>query len=154
MKTIRQHDRNDCGAACLAAIASHYGQAVSVAQVRLLLGTDAEGSTLGELHDAALRMGFQVAAVSGDYAGLRQASQPAVVHLDHADTGQHFVVLCRAGRRRVVVMDPAEGRRRRWHRDVFCRYWSGTVLLLLPDTMFKQAEAPPGIWRQFAHLLY
>src|SRR5690606_2169178 len=154
MKTIRQHDRNDCGAACLAAIASHYGQAVSVAQVRLLLGVDAKGSTLGELHDAALRMGFQAAAVSGDYAGLRRATLPVVVHLDHADTGQHFVVLCRAGRRRVVVMDPAEGHRRRWHRKAFCRYWSGTALLLLPGTTFEQAEAPPGIWRQVIRLLY
>src|SRR5690606_27544454 len=127
---------------------------VSVAQVRLLLGTDAEGSTLGELHDAALRMGFQAVAVSGDYAGLRRASLPAIVHLDHADTGEHFVVLCRAGKRRVVVMDPAEGRRRHWHRDTFCRYWSGMALLLLPGTTFKQAEAPPDIWRQFACLLY
>src|SRR5690606_22178205 len=111
MKAIRQHDRNDCGAACLAGIAAHYGKPITVAHVRLLSGTVSSGTTLADLRHAALRLGFQAAAVSGDRAGLSHAVLPAIVHLDHPDTGAHFVVATRIGRRKATVVDPADGRK-------------------------------------------
>src|SRR5690606_33677457 len=98
MTTIRQHNRSDCGAACLAGIATHYGKPLSVAHIRLLAGTDTVGTTLADMQRAALKLGFQAEAVSGDYSGLAQAPLPAIVHLDHPHTGAHFVVITRTGR--------------------------------------------------------
>ncbi len=40
MKYIQQLDMSDCGAACLAMIASHYGITLSIADIRNAAGTD------------------------------------------------------------------------------------------------------------------
>jgi len=155
MTTIRQHDRSDCGAACLAGVATHYGKSLSVAHVRLLAGTDATGTTLSDLHRAALKLGFQAESVVGDYAGLSQAPLPAIVHLDHADTGAHFVVIVRVGKRTVTLLDPADGRRHRWPVERFNSYWSGAALLLLPGPTFLADDLKPAptIPRRIVQLL-
>jgi ATP-binding cassette, subfamily C, bacteriocin exporter len=40
MHYIQQLDMTDCGAACLAMIASHFGKSLSIAEVRSVTGTD------------------------------------------------------------------------------------------------------------------
>lgn len=155
MTNIRQHDTSDCGAACLAGIATHYGKPLSVAHIRVLAGTDTAGATLADLQHTALKLGFQAEAVHGDYSGLAQAPLPAIAHLDHADTGAHFVVVTRAGRRMVTVLDPADGRRHRWSLAQFQAYWSGAALLLLPGPAFLMGEhePAPAFWRRMSQLL-
>jgi len=155
MTRIHQHDPSDCGAACLAGIATHYGKPLSVAHVRVLAGTDAVGTTLTDLHLAAAKLGFQAEAVSGDIDGLSQAPLPAIVHLDHADTGHHFVVVSRVGKRMITLLDPADGRRHRWPTERFAAYWSGAALLLLPGPAFLAEEGgpTPGPWRRIGQLL-
>ncbi|MBK1442584.1 peptidase domain-containing ABC transporter [Parapedobacter sp. ISTM3] len=154
MKTIRQHDESDCGAACLAAIAAHYGKPLSIAHIRLLAGTDSTGSTLNGLREAALRIGFQAEAVQGDYAGIQKATLPAIVHLSHSDTGDHFVVLAQAGKRHSTVLDPADGRRHRWPAATFSSYWSGAALLLLPGAEFYgHASHTASFWLRCWRLL-
>ena len=46
MRYRQQFDLTDCGAACLAMIASYFGKQVSVAQVREFTKTDTEGTKL------------------------------------------------------------------------------------------------------------
>ncbi len=154
MKTIRQHDRNDCGAACLAGIASHYGKPLTVAHVKLLAGTSGSGTNLADLRHAALRLGFQAEAVSGDIAGLSRSPLPAIVHLDHVETGSHFVVLVRMDSRTASVLDPADGRRYRWPIARLTAYWSGAALLLLPGPGFLvDGSNPASIRRRIFQLL-
>ncbi|MEC3881607.1 peptidase domain-containing ABC transporter [Parapedobacter sp. 10938] len=155
MTNIRQHDPSDCGAACLAGIATHYGKPLSVAHIRVVAGTDATGSTLADLQHTAQQLGFQAEAVQGDYSGLAQAPLPAVVHLNHVDTGAHFVVITHAGHRKVTILDPADGRQRRWPLARFESYWTGAALLLLPGPAFlRNANEPaPGFWRRMYQLL-
>lgn len=156
MTTIRQHDRSDCGVACLVGIATYYGKPLSLAHVRLLAGTDTHGTSLTDLHQAAITLGFQAEAVSGDINGLSRAPLPAIVHFDHTDTGAHFVVITRIGRRTVTLLDPADGRRHRWPVDQFNAYWSGAALLLLPGPAFSVDPAgslPPTTWHRIGQLL-
>lgn len=40
----QQLDSSDCGAACLAMVASHFGKSLNIAQVRATAGTDVKGS--------------------------------------------------------------------------------------------------------------
>jgi len=154
MKPIRQHDQSDCGAACLAMIASHYGKHLSVAHVRLLIGTDSSGSSLAALHHAALRLGFQCAAVSGNYDALQQCILPVVVHLNHHDTGEHFIILEQIGAKQVKIIDPADGQRHRWPKARFCTYWGGAALLLLPGGDFIPAKTPRRNWQRLWPYLY
>ena len=58
MRYRQQFDLTDCGAACLAMIASYFGKQVSVAQVREFTKTDTEGTNLQGLVDGAATMGL------------------------------------------------------------------------------------------------
>lgn len=47
---IKQHDITDCGAACLASVAGHYGLGMPIARVRQYAGTDQKGTNVLVLH--------------------------------------------------------------------------------------------------------
>jgi ABC-type bacteriocin/lantibiotic exporter with double-glycine peptidase domain len=57
---VRQHSEEDCGAACLATIAKHYGRTFTISRVREAVGTGSRGTTL-----LGLRRGAEGLAVSG-----------------------------------------------------------------------------------------
>jgi ATP-binding cassette subfamily C protein len=42
---VQQHSEEDCGAACLAAIAKHYGQTFTISRIREAVGTGQFGTT-------------------------------------------------------------------------------------------------------------
>jgi ATP-binding cassette subfamily B protein len=60
MKYYRQLDETDCGPACLAMIASHYGLIKSLTAIRQMCGTDSTGTNLMGLMEAAQKIGFAV----------------------------------------------------------------------------------------------
>ena len=43
---VEQHGEEDCGAACVATVARHYGKKVPMPVVRQLVGTGHQGTTL------------------------------------------------------------------------------------------------------------
>ena len=43
---IKQHDITDCGAACLASVAAHYGLRLPVARIRQYAFTDKKGTNV------------------------------------------------------------------------------------------------------------
>ncbi len=55
---VEQHSEEDCGAACLAMIARHYGKKVSLPLVRQLVGTGQQGTTLLGLRRGGDELGF------------------------------------------------------------------------------------------------
>ena len=58
MKYIQQLDETDCGAACIAMIASHYNLNKSVTSIREITGTDTKGTNLAGLIQGAQKLGF------------------------------------------------------------------------------------------------
>ena len=53
MTYIKQFDESDCGAACLAMIASHFGSHLSITKIREVAGTDREGTFLNGMLEAS-----------------------------------------------------------------------------------------------------
>ena len=53
----QQFDSTDCGAACLAMVASYCKKKLSIAEIRVFAGTDTEGTNLKGLLDAAKKAG-------------------------------------------------------------------------------------------------
>ncbi|MFW5916414.1 MAG: cysteine peptidase family C39 domain-containing protein, partial [Bacteroidota bacterium] len=43
---VKQHDITDCGAACLASIASHYRLKIPISRIRQMAGTDKKGTNV------------------------------------------------------------------------------------------------------------
>ncbi|SEN65943.1 bacteriocin-processing peptidase. Cysteine peptidase. MEROPS family C39 [bacterium A37T11] len=152
MTTLQQHDQSDCGAACIQAVAAHYGLRSSIAAIRLLAGTDGTGSTMLGLQTAAERMGFVAGCFSGPYEGLQEARLPAILHLERE--GGHFVVVYRAGTHKVRYLDPADGKLHKTTVSAFCKPWSGSVMFLEPGPHFVQNPSPAGMTKQCWRLLY
>ncbi|AGT43501.1 cysteine peptidase family C39 domain-containing protein [Treponema pedis] len=71
MRLIRQFDGTDCGAACLAMVASNYKAKYSVTSIREIAGTDTHGTNLAErLVKAGKVMDFSVQVLKGDKEAL------------------------------------------------------------------------------------
>ena len=66
MKLIKQFDETDCGAACLAMIATHFGSHLSITKIREVAGTDRQGTSLKGMLEAARNLNLDAKAVKGN----------------------------------------------------------------------------------------
>ena len=102
---ILQSRRTECGLAAVAMIANHFGHDLDLAALRRRFGE--ARPDLRSLLEVADALGLAGRPLRLGLRELRQLDLPALLHWEF----DHFVVLVRAGRRRVVVHDPAAGRR-------------------------------------------
>ncbi|MGB8700551.1 MAG: cysteine peptidase family C39 domain-containing protein [Thermosynechococcaceae cyanobacterium] len=140
---VKQQSRKDCGAACLAMVGRYWGKRFSINQLRQLANVNRRGSSLQGIVIAAETLGFSPRPVKGTLEGLANQALPAIAHWE----GNHYIVVYAVTRRRVMVSDPALGRRN-LSREAFCQGWTGYTLLLQPTAALKQApEAQADLWR-------
>jgi ABC-type bacteriocin/lantibiotic exporter with double-glycine peptidase domain len=127
---VRQHSEEDCGAACLATIAKHYGRTFTISRIREAVGTGTRGTTLLGLLRGAEGIGFRArkVTVEAHTARLDKAPVPAIIHWE----GKHWVVLHRQQGKSYIVADPAIGIRQ-LTREELLKSWNGVMLLLEPD---------------------
>ena len=140
---VRQYDQVDCGPACLLAILRFHGGDAGLAPIRALAGTDAGGTSLLGLYQAAQSLGFDARGATGDYESLRGVNLPCIAHVV-AEAGPHYVVVYEAGELELRVANP--GRGLVWlTRTEFERIWvQGAVLLLDPGPELYSAPPPIG----------
>ena len=138
---VRQYDRVDCGPACLLAVLRFYGGDAGLAPVRSLAGTDASGTSLLGLYQAAEILGFDARGATGDYASLRSVKLPCIAHVVVEDR-PHYVVVYEAGAHELRVADPARGLVR-LTRTEFERIWAQRAVLLLEPGPELRSEPPP-----------
>ena len=139
--TYKQHDITDCGAACLASIAAHYGLRMPIARIRQLASTDKRGTNVAGMLEAAAKLGFTAKGVKGPFESLFKIPLPAIAHLLVKD-GQlhHFACIYKTNKKHIVLMDPSTGKMEsRTHED-FRKEWSGVLILLVPDESFRKGK--------------
>src|SRR5437588_47116 len=132
---VKQHDAADCAAACLATIARSHGLKISAARIRQLAGTNARGTTVLGVVEAAQKLGFNAKAVRAPKESLDQISVPAIFHVIQGSLS-HFVVVHQVGKDEVVVADPAIGVTR-IAKQKFLETWTGIAILLVPAANFQ-----------------
>src|SRR6056297_2420578 len=71
-KLIKQRDKTDCGAACLATVANIYKLNYPVSRIRESAGTDQKGTSAYGLIKAAEKIGFQAKGVKAQLAILTE----------------------------------------------------------------------------------
>ena len=143
MKTaIRQHDPSDCAAACIAAVARHYGQAVPLTFIRESSGTSQAGTSIKGILDACREIGFQAAAYKSDekdIAGLYGLAEPAILHIVTERGDLHFIVLEKLSPKQARIMDPALGRSVRIPTERLRKQWTGYLVTLKPGPESQDA---------------
>lgn len=141
---IKQQGKYDCGAACLASVAANYGVFIPVSKIRILSGTDINGSTIRGLTEAAVKLGFEAEGFKGKPESLERIPKPAIMHLRKEDGYLHFVVLYKFLKSHIIVMDPAGGDLEKISVEKFLSEWSGYLMLVLPGKTIKKLQKISG----------
>jgi ATP-binding cassette subfamily C protein len=138
-QVVRQHSQEDCGAACLAAIAKHYKRTFTLNHVRESIGTGQLGTTLLGLRQGAEALGFNARAVKGSTEivdRIEEVPLPAIVHWK----GNHWVVLYGQQGRKYVVADPAMDIRYLSKKQLMEGWKNWVMLLIEPDPVRFYAQ--------------
>ncbi|MDF4005200.1 peptidase domain-containing ABC transporter [Luteibacter sp. PPL552] len=107
MKTILQSEPAECGLACIAMMSSAFGHDLTLHEMRRRFPSSLKGVRLSVLMDVAHRLGMRARAIRVELTELRKVKVPCILHWDM----NHFVVLSKAKRRNIEIVDPAHGRR-------------------------------------------
>ncbi len=132
MPMVLQATLTDCAPACLAMVLAAHGRPRGLADLRAELGSGRDGVSAAAIRDVAVESGLICRSLRVEASALARLPAPFVAHWG----GHHFVVVQRVGRRRIIVADPALGRRRLDHAT-FAANHTGVVQLFAPT------DAPP-----------
>ncbi len=142
---LKQQSSSDCGVACMVMIGKYWGKNFSIAELRNVANVNRSGASIKGLIVAAEHLGFAPRPVKVDLPTLAKQKLPAIVHW----RGNHYIVVYRVTRDKVIVSDPKIGRRH-LTRPEFVEEWNGYTLLLSPTAKFKQVpEAERNVWKYF-----
>lgn len=145
---ILQQSSSDCGAACLAMIGQYWGKRFGINFIRDLADVGRSGASLKNLAAAAETLGFQARPVRASLSKVAEQQNPWIAHWQ----GIHYVVVYQCKGNRILIADPAMGKRS-LSRQEFLTHWSGYALLLDPTQRLKETESPKlNLWRFVAAL--
>ena len=148
---VKQHSEEDCGAACLAAIAKYYGQTFTISHIREAVGTGQFGTTLLGLKRGAEILGFNANPVKTSpeiLDKINEAPLPAIIHWQ----GNHWVILYGKKGKKFLIADPAVGIRYLSKEDIKAAWTDWLLLLVEPDPLrffAQKQDKEGGFWRFF-----
>ncbi|NJO40914.1 MAG: ATP-binding cassette domain-containing protein [Cyanobacteria bacterium RU_5_0] len=137
---VEQQSSSDCGVACLAMICRYWGKTFPIHVLREQANVNRSGTSLKSLARAAEGFGFHARPVRASLGRMAEQRNPWIAHWE----GMHYVVVYGVKGDRVIVADPAMGKRLLSCQE-FQTHWTGYALLLDPtdrlySTEIKQAS--------------
>lgn len=133
-KLVKQKDKTDCGAACLATIANLNSLNYPTSKIREAAGTDQKGTSAYGLIKTAEDIGFMARGVRARSKDLtRELKLPIIAHLIN-DNFTHYVVILRIKKDYLIIFDPAFGLKL-IKRSEFEDKWSNILILLSPEKL-------------------
>lgn len=147
--TILQAEAQECGAACLAMVASALGRATGLRELRVLGVSSDRGMTVRQLVHHGATLGVRLRPVRLPLEGLSELTAPAILHWDL----HHYVVLESVRRGQLHIIDPAQGSRRMSLAEV-SRHFTGVALqaerseTFVPKTPQSPSLSRAWLWHQ------
>lgn len=137
-KLIKQHDQKDCGVACLAMILHTYGSIVPISKLRLLSGTDCQGTSAYGLVKALETLRFESTVFKTDSLiwNDKNISYPLIAHIIVNTAFAHYVVVYGKRKNNLLIADPWRGKFE-VTPEVFAHEWTGVILTMHPNTKYK-----------------
>ncbi|EIC85048.1 ABC transporter [Serratia sp. M24T3] len=132
---IIQTEAAECGLACVAMICGYHGLQTDLLTLRQQFDVSTRGVTLKTLMAVTQQLNLKSRALRLDIDELIELKTPCILHWDM----NHFVVLLSAKRGRIVVHDPAFGRRVLGLQEVSAHF-TGVALELWPDANFSHKK--------------
>lgn len=150
---IKQHDIKDCGAACLASVAIHYGLKMPIAKIRQICHTYTRGTNVLGLIQGLEQMGFNAKGVKGGTDALPELPLPAIAHIIVNGQMHHYVVIYKVAKDKITVMDPARGKLEDYKIEDFSKIWTDVLILLEPNEYFEQRNEKTSLYKRFWNLV-
>ncbi len=150
---VKQRDKSDCGAACLASVAAYFGLLIPISRIRLYAGTNRQGTSLRGLTEAAEQLHFQTRGAKAKGITLSSIPVPTIFHMVLENGLQHFVVVYKIKKKKVCYMDPAVGKFMNCGIPEFENKWSGIILLIAPAASFQKANEKESVLNRFWQLI-
>lgn len=140
MKTVLQTEASECGLACLAMVADHFGYRCELGDLRRRFAVSLKGATMTQLVRYAATLELAARPLSLELKEIPDLQLPCILHWDL----KHFVVLKKiqkglTGAISVTLVDPAVGERR-MTLETMSKHFTGVALELSPNQHFKQAD--------------
>ncbi len=140
MKPLLQTESSECGLACLAMVASHFGYHTDLADLRRQFSISLKGATLAQLMRHASAMQLNSRPLRLELDEIDQLALPCILHWNL----NHFVVLKAVrkdwrGKVTLVLLDPAVGERRVPLEEA-SSHFTGVALELAPSPSFKPKD--------------
>ena len=151
MRYRQQYDSSDCGAACIAMVASHYGSMLNIAEIRQKAGTDTEGTNFQGMMDAAKIYNLRCRAVKGTSEAITSnLPVPFIAHINIDENANHYVVVKKIGRKKIEIWnpDPLKKKEKKSLPDFF-REWSGYALFFEPSAEFHKDTKNQNLFLKF-----
>ncbi|MGF1568512.1 MAG: ABC transporter transmembrane domain-containing protein [Nodosilinea sp.] len=145
---VEQQSSSDCGAACLAMVGRYWGKRLPIHVLRDQAQVGRAGASLKGLARAAESIGFQARPVRASLGRIAEQTNPWIAHWQ----GNHYVVVYAIDGRKVILADPALGKRV-ISRGEFKTQWTGYALLLEPTESFRAVDIKQGSLGRYARLL-
>src|SRR6056297_1950627 len=150
---IKQHDITDCGAACLASVAAHFGLEMPISKIRQFASTDKKGTNILGLMEAAEKLGLSAKGVKGEFESLFKIPTPTIAHVVVKEVLHHFVVIYKATDKFIQVMDPMDGKVHKIPHAEFKKQWTGVLVLIMPADEFEPGSEKVSILSRMWFLL-
>ncbi len=146
---FEQQSAADCGATCLKMVSQYWGKSLNLNFLRNLTGVGRSGSSLKSLAKAAETLGYQARPVRASLNSLVNQKNPWIAHWQ----GDHYVVVYRLKGNKILVADPARGKRLLSRSD-FLADWTGYALLLDPTERLQSLKSEKPSLGKFLGLLF
>ncbi len=137
MSVTRQSSATECGLACVAMAANFLGSGADITQLRRDHAVSLKGATLKHIVSVCNDLQLSTRAVTCRVAELGKLRIPCILHWGF----NHFVVLVSAGRRHIVINDPARGTVKETYATAG-KIFTGVALEVSRASDFKPARQP------------
>lgn len=133
---VKQDGYKECGAACLLSIIRYYGGNISINKLLDLTNTSKTGTTFFNLKDASSKLGLDATGFkiedTNKKESLQKINMPSICQIVE-NNYEHFIVIYKVKKEKILIMDPARGYRT-IKNDEFFRIWTGYIMTFVKTT--------------------
>lgn len=137
---IKQHEKKDCAAACLATISKYYGVSIPLAVARDLVKVDKNGASIYGIIQGAKELDIDAEGLEGSLNEFKNEvlnediTLPVIAHT-LCDNNAHFIVILKVDSQKMKIFDPNSGLKSMSIKDMEL-IWTGRIVTLYPQEKF------------------
>lgn len=148
IKQIPQLMQTECGLCCIAMLSAYYKSYVTLNDLREYLDPGRDGVDIASLHKVLVNLGYDSRIYKVKGQGLKNLNLPCILYWKE----NHFVVLERITKRKVIVVDPALGRMSLTQEE-FHKKFSNIAIVAKPSENFQKIKKRKNIWLSYMNII-